>query len=45
MPNRVSVVIPALNEAVSIGSVVRSMPWDEIAEFIVVDNGSTDGTA
>jgi glycosyltransferase involved in cell wall biosynthesis len=42
---RVSVVIPALNEAESIGSVVRSMPWDEIAECIVVDNGSTDGTA
>jgi glycosyltransferase involved in cell wall biosynthesis len=45
MPNRVSVVIPALNEAESIGSVVRSMPWGEIAECIVVDNGSMDGTA
>ena len=44
MPSRVSVVIPALNEVESIGSVVRSMPWDEIAECIVVDNGSTDGT-
>lgn len=42
---RVSVVIPALNEAESIGSVVRSMPWDQIAECIVVDNGSTDATA
>jgi glycosyltransferase involved in cell wall biosynthesis len=39
------VVIPALNEVESIGSVVRSMPWGEIAECIVVDNGSTDGTA
>jgi glycosyltransferase involved in cell wall biosynthesis len=38
------VVIPALNEAESIGSVVQSMPWGEIAECIVVDNGSTDGT-
>ena len=45
MPHEVSVVIPALNEAESIGSVVRSMPWGEIAECIVVDNGSTDGTA
>jgi glycosyltransferase involved in cell wall biosynthesis len=40
----VSVIIPALNEAESIGQVVRSMPWDRIAECIVVDNGSTDGT-
>ena len=45
MPRKVSVVIPALNEAESIGSVVRSMPWGDIAECIVVDNGSTDGTA
>lgn len=40
----VSVIIPALNEAESIGFVVDSMPWSEIAECIVVDNGSTDGT-
>ncbi len=45
MPSGVSVVIPALNEAESIGVVVRSMPWDRIDECIVVDNGSTDGTA
>jgi glycosyltransferase involved in cell wall biosynthesis len=38
------VIIPALNEAESIGSVVASMPWGAIAECIVVDNGSTDGT-
>lgn len=44
MPSRVSVVIPALNEGESIGSVVRSMPWGEITECIVVDNGSTDAT-
>ena len=44
MPPRISVVIPALNEVESIGSVVRSMPWSEIAECIVVDNGSTDAT-
>ena len=40
-----SVVIPALNEAESIGAVVRSMPWESIDECIVVDNGSTDGTS
>ncbi len=40
----VSVVVPALNEAEAIGVVVRSMPWADIAECIVVDNGSTDGT-
>jgi glycosyltransferase involved in cell wall biosynthesis len=42
---QVSVIIPALNEAESIGQVVRSMPWHLIAECIAVDNGSTDCTA
>jgi glycosyltransferase involved in cell wall biosynthesis len=42
---QVSVVIPALNEAESISSVVRGMPWGLILECIVVDNGSTDATA
>jgi glycosyltransferase involved in cell wall biosynthesis len=42
---RISIVIPALNEAESIGRVVGEMPWGRIAECIVVDNGSTDGTA
>jgi glycosyltransferase involved in cell wall biosynthesis len=40
----ISVIIPALNERESIGYVVASMPWSLIAECIVVDNGSTDGT-
>jgi glycosyltransferase involved in cell wall biosynthesis len=40
----ISVIIPALNEAESIGQVVASMPWGAIAECLVVDNGSTDGT-
>ncbi len=44
-PDQISVIIPALNEAESIGTVVRSMPWYLIAECIVVDNGSTDSTA
>jgi glycosyltransferase involved in cell wall biosynthesis len=41
----VSIIIPALNEAESIGQVVSEMPWPLIAECIVVDNGSTDATA
>lgn len=45
MPSIVSVIIPALNEAESIAQVVSSMPWAQIAECIVVDNGSTDNTA
>jgi glycosyltransferase involved in cell wall biosynthesis len=40
----ISVIVPALNECESIGHVVASMPWSLIAECIVVDNGSTDGT-
>ena len=42
---RVSVIIPALNEADVIGAVVRDLPWTLIDECIVVDNGSTDNTA
>ena len=41
----ISVIIPALNEQESIANVVGSMPWSDIAECIVVDNGSTDNTA
>ena len=40
---RISVIIPALNEAGSIGPVVASV-LDKATEVIVVDNGSTDGT-
>jgi glycosyltransferase involved in cell wall biosynthesis len=42
---QISIIIPALNEAESIGHVVGEMPWGLIAECLVVDNGSTDGTA
>lgn len=46
-----SIVIPALNEASNLPSVLASVPVDELAaggwgtEVVVVDNGSTDGTA
>jgi len=45
IPTGISVIIPALNEEESIGHVVSSMPWPEITECIVVDNGSSDRTA
>ncbi len=44
MATGVSVIVPALNEAESIGRVVQDMPWELIDECLVVDNGSTDGT-
>lgn len=42
---RISAVIPALNEERAIGEVVLSVPRELVGEVIVVDNGSTDGTA
>ncbi|MFG0318469.1 MAG: glycosyltransferase family 2 protein [Planctomycetota bacterium JB042] len=42
---RVKVVIPALNEEASIGLVLAALPAERVDEVIVVDNGSTDGTA
>jgi glycosyltransferase involved in cell wall biosynthesis len=41
----ISLIIPALNEEEAIGGTLRDLPWDLIDECIVVDNGSTDGTA
>ncbi len=43
--SQISIIIPALNEAESIGHVIAEMPWNLIAECIVVDNGSIDATA
>jgi glycosyltransferase involved in cell wall biosynthesis len=41
---RVSLIIPALNEAEVIGTVLARIPRGTVDEVIVVDNGSTDGT-
>jgi glycosyltransferase involved in cell wall biosynthesis len=41
----VAVVIPALNEELTIGDVVRDVLRRPIGEVLVVDNGSTDRTA
>ena len=40
---RVAVVIPAYNEAGSLGAVIRGLP-DVVGTIIVVDDGSTDPT-
>ncbi|MFM9828568.1 MAG: glycosyltransferase family 2 protein [Sphingomonas sp.] len=42
--HRIAVIIPALNEAASLGAMLPELP-DWIDEVIVVDNGSTDATA
>ena len=42
---KISVVIPTLNEEKAIGDVVCAIPEDRVHVVIVVDNGSTDGTA
>lgn len=45
MPGPVSVVVPARNEASTIGRVVTTLSeMDGVAEVIVVDNGSEDDT-
>ncbi|MCP5054228.1 MAG: glycosyltransferase family 2 protein [bacterium] len=38
------VLIPALNEEKSIGSVIDDIPRDIVKEVVVIDNGSTDNT-
>jgi glycosyltransferase involved in cell wall biosynthesis len=40
----VAIVIPTLNEAATIGAVIREIPAEFAANIIIVDSGSTDGT-
>jgi glycosyltransferase involved in cell wall biosynthesis len=40
----VTVVIPTLNEAATIGAVIREIPTRFAGDIIVADSGSTDGT-
>ncbi len=42
---RVSVIIPTYNEAQAIGRVLADLPHDLVAEVIVVDSDSSDGTS
>jgi CTP:molybdopterin cytidylyltransferase MocA len=42
---RIAVIIPALNEEQSIGRVIQAIPVELNCDIVVVDNGSSDGTA
>lgn len=44
IPPRVALVIPTLNEAEAIGSVLAAVPQGAVDEIIVADSSSTDGT-
>ncbi|MBK9190047.1 MAG: glycosyltransferase family 2 protein [Crocinitomicaceae bacterium] len=43
-PQKIIVIIPAVNEENSIGKVVNEIPKDLISEIIVCNNGSSDNT-
>jgi glycosyltransferase involved in cell wall biosynthesis len=45
MRHQYAVIIPALNEAETIGSLVREIPAGIFSQVIVIDNGSEDSTA
>ena len=44
-PATIGVIIPAFNEEAAIGKVLAAIPPDLARQVMVVDNGSTDGTA
>jgi glycosyltransferase involved in cell wall biosynthesis len=44
-PHSYALIIPALNEAESLGILLAQIPWQSFAQVIVVDNGSQDATA
>jgi glycosyltransferase involved in cell wall biosynthesis len=45
IPKRYTLIIPALNEAQTIGDLLGQIPRGLFAQIIVVDNGSRDATA
>jgi glycosyltransferase involved in cell wall biosynthesis len=46
LPNAQAVlVIPALDEEISIAGILEKLPWELYRQVIVVDNGSRDRTA
>lgn len=44
-PKSIALIIPALNEAESIGTQLSRLPHDYFSQIIVADNGSKDSTA
>jgi len=42
---RIAVLIPALNEEVSLSQVLSDLPREVVEEIVVIDNGSADRTA
>ena len=42
---RATIIIPVHNETSSIAKVIGEIPMENVEEVLVVDNGSTDGTA
>ena len=45
LPRTISIIVPALNEADQIGTTLRLLDGAGAVEIIVVDGGSSDGTA
>lgn len=41
---KITLIVPALNEAGVVGALIARIPPNAVDEIIVVDNGSTDGT-